>query len=328
MAASRKKSAAVLALSPGPFRNARPDRGRGGRCVKYVTATPSMQDPGGGTGPLDQGLEGSDFERRLIRPLPGRSHREAGWLVTCRRSPDLHTLKRRDPWFKGAGLVRSPDLVQSPASAPAMTHAGEENRQIMPTVTVDGEKSFEVEPGKKLVLAIEDAGIDIMHRCGGNAKCTTCRVEVLGGDVAAPEGLEQARLAREGEIAPNIRLSCQIRVNSDLWVAVINRRGSGNSGGAAARRLIRFGTRRPFAFDASSIKMLKNADSWESDRFTSRSRNMETELKSAQASRHRIWDAFPIHVPASAATFAGFRTGPRPTSFQSRSGPRSSTRNW
>ena len=28
----------------------------------------------------------------------------------------------------------------------------------MPTVTVEGEKSFEVEPGKKLVLAIEDAG--------------------------------------------------------------------------------------------------------------------------------------------------------------------------
>jgi ferredoxin len=93
----------------------------------------------------------------------------------------------------------------------------------MPSVTVDGEKSFEVEPGKKLVLAIEDAGIDIMHRCGGNAKCTTCRVEVLGGDVPLPGEVEQLRLAREGELAPNIRLSCQIRVNTDLWVAVINR---------------------------------------------------------------------------------------------------------
>lgn len=93
----------------------------------------------------------------------------------------------------------------------------------MPTVTVDGEKSFEVEPGKKLVLAIEDAGIDIMHKCGGNARCTTCRVEVLGGEVAPPEELEQTRLAREGDLAPNIRLSCQIRVDSDLWVAVLNR---------------------------------------------------------------------------------------------------------
>src|SRR6516162_9465147 len=93
----------------------------------------------------------------------------------------------------------------------------------MPTVTVEGEKAFEVESGKKLVLAIEDAGIDILHKCGGNARCTTCRVEVLGGEVAAPGELEKARLAREGDIASNIRLSCQIRVSTDLWVAVINR---------------------------------------------------------------------------------------------------------
>ena len=66
----------------------------------------------------------------------------------------------------------------------------------MPTVTVDGEKSFEVEAGKKLVLAIEDAGLDIMHRCGGNARCTTCRVVVLAGDVPPMEPLEQERLAR------------------------------------------------------------------------------------------------------------------------------------
>ena len=65
----------------------------------------------------------------------------------------------------------------------------------MPTVTVDGEKSFEVEAGKKLVLAIEDAGLDIMHRCGGNARCTTCRVVVLAGDVPPMEPLEQERLA-------------------------------------------------------------------------------------------------------------------------------------
>ena len=93
----------------------------------------------------------------------------------------------------------------------------------MPTVTVDGEKSFEVEAGKKLVLAIEDAGIDIMHRCGGNARCTTCRVEILGGEVPLPDEAEKARLEREIGLAPNIRLSCQIHVNTDLWVAVPNR---------------------------------------------------------------------------------------------------------
>jgi ferredoxin len=93
----------------------------------------------------------------------------------------------------------------------------------MPTVTVDGEKSFEVESGKKLVLAIEDAGIDILHRCGGNARCTTCRVEVLAGEAPPMQATEQERLARENDLAPNIRLSCQIHVESDLWVRVVNR---------------------------------------------------------------------------------------------------------
>src|SRR5262245_51620188 len=93
----------------------------------------------------------------------------------------------------------------------------------MPMVTVEGEKSFEVEAGKKLVLAIEDAGIDIMHRCGGNARCTTCRVQMIAGDPGPMQELERERLAREGSLGAEIRLSCQIRVESDLTVDVLNR---------------------------------------------------------------------------------------------------------
>ncbi len=95
----------------------------------------------------------------------------------------------------------------------------------MPTVTVEGEAPFEVEAGKKLVLAIEDAGIDILHRCGGNARCTTCRVQILSGDVSPMEELERERLAREESLGPDIRLSCQIRVESDLSIRVISRAG-------------------------------------------------------------------------------------------------------
>lgn len=76
--------------------------------------------------------------------------------------------------------------------------------------------------GKKLVLTLEDAGIDILHRCGGNARCTTCRVEILEGDPGEMEELERNRLAMEAELAPNVRLSCQIRVKNDLRVRVIN----------------------------------------------------------------------------------------------------------
>ena len=93
----------------------------------------------------------------------------------------------------------------------------------MPIVTVEGEKSFEVEPGVKLVLAIEDAGIDILHRCGGNARCTTCRVQIVSGDPGPMGELERERLAREASLGPDIRLSCQVRVESDLTVRVLNR---------------------------------------------------------------------------------------------------------
>ncbi|HKR14189.1 MAG TPA: 2Fe-2S iron-sulfur cluster-binding protein [Pyrinomonadaceae bacterium] len=76
--------------------------------------------------------------------------------------------------------------------------------------------------GKKLVLALEDAGVDILHRCGGNARCTTCRVEILDGEAGEMGELERNRLAVESELAPNVRLSCQIHVENDLNVRVIN----------------------------------------------------------------------------------------------------------
>lgn len=88
--------------------------------------------------------------------------------------------------------------------------------------TANGLVETDAPAGKKLVLALEDAGIDILHRCGGNARCTTCRVEILEGEPAEMGELERNRLAMEAELAPNTRLSCQIRVNSDLKVRVIN----------------------------------------------------------------------------------------------------------
>ena len=39
---------------------------------------------------------------------------------------------------------------------------------------------FDVPQGKRLVLALEDeAHVDQLHACGGNARCTTCRVEFV-----------------------------------------------------------------------------------------------------------------------------------------------------
>jgi ferredoxin len=88
--------------------------------------------------------------------------------------------------------------------------------------TATGTQTIAGPEGKKLVLVLEDAGVDILHRCGGNARCTTCRVEVLEGEPGDMGELERNRLALEAELAENVRLSCQIRVHNDLKVRVIN----------------------------------------------------------------------------------------------------------
>ena len=88
--------------------------------------------------------------------------------------------------------------------------------------TATGLQAFDAPQGKKLVLAIEDSGIDILHRCGGNARCTTCRVEILSGDPGEMGELERNRLAVEADLADNVRLSCQIRVKDDLRIRVVN----------------------------------------------------------------------------------------------------------
>lgn len=92
----------------------------------------------------------------------------------------------------------------------------------MPIVTVLGQGSFQVEVGKKLVLALEDNNINILHQCGGKAKCTTCRVEILEGEFSDLSDREKTAFSnKEVVIDDFLRLSCQVRVNGDITVRPI-----------------------------------------------------------------------------------------------------------
>jgi ferredoxin len=97
----------------------------------------------------------------------------------------------------------------------------------MPKLTVEGFEAVDVENGKRLVLAIEkDAGVDILHACGGNARCTTCRVEFIEGEPAAMTVAEKNVLAAKG--VTGVRLSCQIVCDHDMKVRAVSRlAGSG-----------------------------------------------------------------------------------------------------
>src|SRR5436305_11902139 len=97
----------------------------------------------------------------------------------------------------------------------------------MPNLTVEGVGSFEVPVNKRLVLALEDeAKVDQLHACGGNARCTTCRVEFVAGEPDQMTAAEKAVLAARG--LSGVRLSCQIACDHDMSVRATSRlAGSG-----------------------------------------------------------------------------------------------------
>jgi ferredoxin len=90
----------------------------------------------------------------------------------------------------------------------------------MPKVTVveDGqERSGEAAAGQRLVLAIEEQGVEIGHRCGGFARCTTCRVEFLEGEPDTMTKAEYDALSSRN-LYGQARLSCQITCAGDMKV--------------------------------------------------------------------------------------------------------------
>src|SRR5213595_476396 len=113
----------------------------------------------------------------------------------------------------------------------------------MPKLKVDGFGEFDVPQGKRLVLALEDeAKVDQLHACGGNARCTTCRVEFVAGEPDQMTQAEKSVLAARG--LSGIRLSCQIRCDHDMTVRAISRLAGSGRQDAGSRPATR-SRRRP-----------------------------------------------------------------------------------
>ena len=69
----------------------------------------------------------------------------------------------------------------------------------MPKLTVEHVGPFDVPDGKRIVLAlVDDAKIDQLHACGGNARCTTCRVEFISGEPQQMTEAEKTVLTQRG----------------------------------------------------------------------------------------------------------------------------------
>ncbi|MDZ4765802.1 MAG: 2Fe-2S iron-sulfur cluster-binding protein [Chloroflexota bacterium] len=91
----------------------------------------------------------------------------------------------------------------------------------MAKITLRDGRAFDAPDDQRLVLAIEDFGVDILHRCGGFAQCTTCRVAFLSGEPTRMTSAELERLQARN-IVGQFRLSCQIVCDHDMRVDVVH----------------------------------------------------------------------------------------------------------
>src|SRR3954471_13308795 len=90
----------------------------------------------------------------------------------------------------------------------------------MPTVTyvIDHRKAA-IEPHETILRASLRAGVPHAHACGGNARCSTCRVQIVDGlEACAPRTDKERELAERLRFAREVRLACQTTVSGDVTV--------------------------------------------------------------------------------------------------------------
>ena len=88
----------------------------------------------------------------------------------------------------------------------------------MPTMTVLPEnKAYTATEGKSILQNLLDAGVKVMHKCGGEAKCGSCHIFVLEGrkGLSKVQRLENEKLDSIVGVGSKSRLACQTIVGTD-----------------------------------------------------------------------------------------------------------------
>jgi len=81
------------------------------------------------------------------------------------------------------------------------------------------QKSFEVSDQDTLLASSLRSGIKHTHVCGGHARCSTCRVEVLEGlEHCAPRNEAEEKMKNFLGFPDDIRLACQTKVSGDIRI--------------------------------------------------------------------------------------------------------------
>lgn len=90
----------------------------------------------------------------------------------------------------------------------------------MPTIYyLPDDFTLETEDEQTILQASLTAGIPHTHVCGGNARCSTCRISILEGlENCLPRNEKEQRLADRLQFLPNIRLACQTMIKGRVRV--------------------------------------------------------------------------------------------------------------
>ena len=78
-------------------------------------------------------------------------------------------------------------------------------------------KTFEVQEGETILDTAARNGIPHVNACGGEGKCTTCRLLILEGiDKCSPETEQELALRNKAHTTEEFRLACQTSVTGDI----------------------------------------------------------------------------------------------------------------
>src|SRR5215204_3486982 len=76
-----------------------------------------------------------------------------------------------------------------------------------------GDKQIPIQVGQTVLEASLVAGIPHYHACGGNAKCSTCRILIKAGtDYLSPFNENELALRHRIPMSHDVRLACQTYV--------------------------------------------------------------------------------------------------------------------
>lgn len=77
----------------------------------------------------------------------------------------------------------------------------------------------QVKPGITLLQSAEQAGVEILHSCGGIGACTSCRVLVIEGrNRLTPIGQAEEEQLVESGLRHSHRLACQAGILGDVVI--------------------------------------------------------------------------------------------------------------